>query len=69
MLVMGLLLSCAFGGLAIDRSITAAVMGDTWTQTSSGKIPRTWGVGFARYGIDSSKPKTPNAVAIIATAL
>jgi len=34
-----------------------------------GQNPTNMGVGFARYGIDSSKPKTPNAVAIIATAL
>jgi len=33
-----------------------------------GQNPTNMG-GFARYGIDSSKPKTPNAVAIIATAL
>jgi hypothetical protein len=40
---MGLLLE-VFGGLAMDRSITAAVMEATWTGRGAGDIPWTWGL-------------------------
>jgi hypothetical protein len=39
---MGLLLFKSSGGLAMDRSITAAVMGATWTRRAAGDIPWTW---------------------------
>jgi hypothetical protein len=48
--VMGLLLFDAFGGLAMNRLGTAAVVGDTWTEDAAGNIPWTWGLaGFAKY--------------------
>jgi hypothetical protein len=39
-----ILLFQTLGGLAIDRSITAAVMGRTCARQGQRKIPRTWGV-------------------------
>jgi hypothetical protein len=74
MLVMGLLLFCAFGGLAIDRLITAAVMGENMRPARSAQNPTNMGDGLRSIFKHNATvlhrdTKTPNAVAIIATAL